>query len=234
MAQTSRLMSTQRKLRRHATVALLIACSVLLLASGVGAQTSGGTPPPVVKLRGEGSDDPLGEMTAWQNELYGTGKDGLIDLHYLANGGYNGREDFLCTVEKNVDPNCAKNAPLKLDYVLSGVPFTPAELGRLANGAADLIDAPVHVAAMGMLLQPPRTPNGSFGVLRQVCDPNNPPTPIPPGVDPNDCTMWTPYTGPTRVPHANLAAMLFSYPAGATPPLKEWAAPGSPRPSELT
>jgi hypothetical protein len=205
-------MSVSRCLRRRAAVALLATCPlVAIAASSVAAQTSGSTPPATVALRGEGADDPLGEMTAWQNDLFGTAKDGLIDLHYLANGGYAARQDFLAG---------------SIDYALSGVPFTPAELAKLPNGASDLIDAPVQVAAMGMLLQPPATSKGSFGVLRQVCDPNNPPTVIPPGVDPNDCTMWVPFTGPVLIPHPNLAAMLFNYSGGATPPLHEWDSAG--------
>jgi ABC-type phosphate transport system substrate-binding protein len=142
-------------------------------------------PPDTVTLRGEGSWDPMGEMTTWQNDLYGTGQTGLINMDYLANGGYTGRLDYLAG---------------SLDYVLSGVPFTSDELKQLPGGAGDLIDAPVQVAAMGVLMNPPINDAlpGMFAVIRQ----HN---------DANQTVDYIPYTGPARVPSPNLAAMLLHF-----------------------
>jgi ABC-type phosphate transport system substrate-binding protein len=162
------------------------------LLVGVASQsTSGGraraadSPVDTVTLRGEGSWDPMGEMTTWQNDLYGTGQSGLVNLDYLANGGYTGRQDFLAG---------------GLDFALSGVPFSADELKQLPGGASGIIDAPVQVAAMGVLMNPPINDAfpGQFGVIRQHND--------------ADQTIdYLPYGGPVRVPNPNLAAMLLHF-----------------------
>jgi len=163
-----------------------------------------------VTLQGEGSYDPLGEMTTWQNDLYGTS--GAISLNYLGTGGFDGQQDYLAG---------------DLDYVISGVPFTAAQLATLPGGASDLIDAPVLVSAVGVMLARPSVSNDHPGFVdfRQVCDPDNPPDPLPTGLsDPGDCATFIPYTGPVRVPADNLAAMLINY-TGGNPKVKDWDNP---------
>jgi hypothetical protein len=172
-------------------VAGLLAATLLVVltmrASGAHAASPAPTP---VTLLGEGASDPTVEMTAWHNDLYGTS--GAIDLTYAALGGYQGRQDFLAG---------------NVDYVISGVPFTSSELAHLPHGSSDLIDAPVHVSAMGMLLIPPNYPPApGFGVVREPCDPDNPPNPPPP----DNCLDIIPYKGPIRVPNAQLASLMIS------------------------
>jgi len=113
------------------------------------------------------------------------GSTDLINLNYLATGGYTGRQDFLAG---------------GLDYVLSGVPFTPAELAQLPGGAADPIDAPVQVAAMGVLMSPLHNSAapGQFAIIRQLAD---------------GTVQYLPQNVLPRVPSTNLAAMLFNFAA---------------------
>jgi hypothetical protein len=127
----------------------------------------------------------MGEMTTWQNDLFGTSQTGLVNLNYLPNGSYFGRQDYLAG---------------SVDYVLSGVPFTSDQFKQLPGGASGLIDAPVQVAAMGILASPVQNvaQPGRIAVLRQFDDANQD-------------IQWIPYTGPLRVPSPNLAAMLFNF-----------------------
>jgi hypothetical protein len=205
----------RHRARRAAAIAGAVLGGVVLLLAGgppiTGRSAAATTPGQAqVTLQGEGSWDPLGEMTTWQNDLYGTS--GAISLNYLATGGFSGRQDYLAG---------------DLDYVISGVPFTQAELATLPGGAGDVIDAPVLVSALGVMAARPSISldHPGFVDLRQVCDPDNPPNPLPPGLsDPDDCANFIPYTGPIRVPADNLAAMLLNY-TGGKPLLQNWDNP---------
>jgi hypothetical protein len=187
-------------------------CGLVLAAGGPGPARAATTAPALatVSLQGEGSWDPIGEMTTWQNDLYG--QSGAINLNYLANGGYTGRQDFVAG---------------NLDYVISGVPFQPSELATLKGGAAAIIDAPVMVSALGLLLRPPHLTNGitsGFGLIRTGCDPNNPPDVVPPPFD-SSCLDRVPYTGPVNLPAENAAAMLLGVRGNGSVALNEWDNP---------
>jgi hypothetical protein len=153
--------------------------------------------PQTVVLNGEGSTDANGEVPTWKTDLFGSGEIGLIDLHYLSNSGYSGRQDFLAG---------------GLDYILSGVPFTAKELAQLPHGGSDIVDAPVHVAAMGILGGPVRASQPFFG--QQTL-----------GViswDSQENPTFNSYHGPIQLPAANLAAMLLHDTAN---PLEHWDNP---------
>jgi len=191
-----------REIGRFTAVAFLV---TLILVPVLGRRTpaQAAAVPPLVNLQGEGSYDPMGEMTSWYDDLYGTSQTGLVSLNYLPTGGFQARQDLLAGT---------------VDYALSGVAFTSAELGRIQGGAAGIIDAPVQVAAMGFLYAPPAPsilfPSG-FGLIRQTGDPSNAPCSLPAGVavtsplwDAADCLLYVPQSSSVRVPHKDLAAML--------------------------
>jgi hypothetical protein len=88
-----------------------------------------------VQLSGAGSDDPSGELLAWQKELYGTA--GKINLSYDEVGDLTGRQVYI---------NGLSN------FVISGQPFTASDLSRLQGGASSVIAAPVMASAVGLLV----------------------------------------------------------------------------------
>jgi ABC-type phosphate transport system substrate-binding protein len=168
------------------------------------AQTSSTSASPTpVTLSGEGSWDPYRELTNWQNDLFGAS--GLVNLGYTPTGGFQGREDYVAG---------------KLDFVISGNPFTSSELGQLSGGSGALIEAPVFVSALAFAVVPPLmqgvpVPSPSqhgWDVFRQPCDDGNDGTPPTYPDNPAQCDAYSLYSGPINLPPENLAAMLFGQP----------------------
>ncbi|MFN8019174.1 MAG: substrate-binding domain-containing protein [Acidimicrobiales bacterium] len=183
-----------------ATVLLLLAIILLLGGMDRGSGAAAADDPVPVVLKGEGTWGPYRELVPWQDALYGA--EAPIDLQYTSTGSQLGRQDFLAG---------------NLDYVLSGVPFSDAELAQLKGGKGSLIDVPIQVEAMSFLLA---VPTEGFESLDLVCDPYDPDTP-----DPDACIVRTPYDGPIRVPNENLAAMAFRYAGSGDLPANSWNHP---------
>ena len=159
------------------------------------------TPVPMVNLRGEGSWDPYREMRAWQDNLYGPS--GAVNVSYLANGDYFGRQDLLSG---------------SVDFALSGEPFTSGELQQLPHGSSDLIDAPMFVGAVVFPVVPFTQSYPGFLVQRVTCDPNDPNDPQGGGeCYPPPAT----YTGKVKLDPHSLASMTLNY----TQPAKVGDAP---------
>lgn len=178
---------------------------VSIVVSGAAAWSehgSAGAETAPVQLTGGGSWGAYREVLTWQNEL--AESKNPVDLGYTAHGTLLGRQDFVAG---------------DVDYVLSAVPFTPAELAKIPGGAAGVIGAPVQVSSLTALLQRP-VPDG-FVSLELLCDPDDPETP-----DPAACIVRTPYDDVVRVPNQNLAAMLMRYAGTTSPPLSSWNSPG--------
>jgi hypothetical protein len=155
-----------------------------------------------LQLKGEGSWGAYRELLTWQNDL--SDAKTPIDLSYAAHGSLLGRQDFLAG---------------SIDYVLSAIPFTGAELEKIPGGASGVIGAPVQVSSLTALLQRP-VPDG-FTTLTLLCDPDDPEV-----LDPGACIVRTQYKDAVKVPNVNLAAMLMRYAGGTTPPLSSWNSPG--------
>jgi hypothetical protein len=180
--------------------ALVVLGSVLLLATSNTVAPAAPAPPAAIPIKGGGSWGAYQELLPWQNDLSSSKQP--IDLSYTAHGSQIGRSEFLSGAN---------------DFVLSGVPFNPAELAKIPGGASSIIDAPVQVSSIGFLLEAP-VPDG-FATLQQLCDPDDPATP-----DPSQCFVKHAYTGPIRIPDTNLAAMAMHYPGNTFPPLNSWNA----------
>ena len=158
-----------------------------------------------VTLNGEGASDPAGELTTWQNDLFGN--NGSLNLDYIQSGGYKARQDLIAG---------------SVDYAISGVPFTSQELAKLPPGAGSLIDAPVMASGLGVIVTPPYNQSDpsaikhGWGLLNMSASSN---------------TTYAPYTGLTKLPAANLAAMIFNYgqptgnPIDANIALNKWNNP---------
>ena len=149
-------------------------------------------------------------MTPWQDALFGAAAP--VDMRYTPHGSKLGREDFLAG---------------STDFVISGVPFSDAELAQLPHGKADIVDVPIQVSTLGFLVALP-FPNGfQAQTIIPNCDPDDPPPPD------FTCSSRTPYGGDSRpefagqlkIPSENLGAMMFNYP-GSCP----WPAPPSSDP----
>ena len=193
-----------------------------VMSSGTGAVGAAGAratvPPPFVTLRGTGAWSTFEEITPWHNQLAAAASP--IDLRFTPFGSFLGRQDLLAGTA---------------DFALSGVGFTPAQLSAAHRTSADFIDAPIAVATLGILTLLPANARPGFQSLVVRCDPNGDPSTWPPGVtdpfDPvNGCIIWTPYSGPVRIPDENLAAMLFQYQldangGGIDEPLSSWNDP---------
>jgi hypothetical protein len=201
-------MRTNPPSRRRRAVALLAAVVAIAAVTTAGPAGSADAPEPGpdapaarLTLKGGGSWGPYREVLRWQDDL--SEADQPIDLTYTPHGSLLGRQDFLDD---------------KIDYVLSGVGFTPAELAEVPGGANGLIVAPVQVSSLGFLLQSP-IPDGLTEFVIH-CDPDDPNTP-----DPDSCLERRAYTGPVRIPNDNLAAMALRFPGPSQPPLTSWNNP---------
>ena len=173
---------------------------VATATSFAGSPTPVSAAPAPLTIKGEGSWGSYREMLTWQNALGAASQP--VDMSYSAHGSLLGRAAVLSG---------------EADFAISGVPYSPAELAP-AGGAGAVIDAPIQVSTMGMLLEAP-FPDG-FVSLKLVCDPDDPTV-----TDPEACFQRTPYTGPIRVPHQNLAAMMLKYPGPGVTPLGSWNHP---------
>jgi hypothetical protein len=150
---------------------------------------------PDTELRGEGAWSVLELNTRWHNELASGTKP--LDFRYTSVGSFFGRQDFLAG---------------DTDFVISGVPFSNAELTNAKKTDADVIAAPVVAASLAIAYQSPDNDKRGFQTFEQVCDPSDRST-WPPGVtNAQQCFHWRQLTGPIHVPADNLTAMLFSYP----------------------
>ena len=141
-------------------------------SSSAGAATSNSP----INLFGEGSWDVGAEMLGWQNDLYGSSAAPKINLGYVQSGGPTALGDVLTGT---------------VDYAISGIPYTTAQLAHYPGGASGIIAAPVMPDAVGFLLNPAV---GGFAIL-------------------NGSTGVTssPYTGPVREPSDNVIAQMFNY-----------------------
>gem|GEM_PF-5637223 len=166
--------------RRAAALAgVVLAISML----GAIAPRRGATAPVPVSLSGRGSWGPHAVLVPWQDTLIGAPSP--IDMNYISNGSYLGRQDFLSG---------------STDFVISGTPFTADELKLLPGGADAIIAAPVQVTENAFLLS---YPYDDFVELKSI------PLGCNPDLDENCTQTLVPYSGPIRVPNENLAAMLF-------------------------
>lgn len=199
-------MNPRLRSRAHRALRFALAMGVALVAAlstgGAGAANADPPQAATVKLDGGGSWGMYRELLDWQNDL--AGSKSPIDLGYAAHGTFLGRNDF-------VDGN--------LDFVISGAPFTADQLAKVNGGAAGLASIPIQVSALAFVLQQP-VPEG-LATLQVKCDPDDPNIP-----DPTKCVVKKPYTGPVKVPSANLAAMALKHPGTVSPPLSSWNNPG--------
>jgi len=180
------------------------AIAVMVASPSSGATTT--TPQQFVSLQGEGAWSITSELVSWQNELATASP--WINLNYVKHGSFLGREDLI-----------AKD----VDFAISGVPFTADELAHVKGGASAFIDAPIQVATLATFVEPPA---GGFQAIVTRCDPDDPTT-WPPDVTDGStqCILRSPYSGPVRIPSANLGAMFLHYPFGGFPPLPAWNNP---------
>ncbi len=183
--------------RQLLVVALLMAVGVFGTRSRVSAQEV--IPVPLLTLEGLGSWGPFGEMTAWQNALYGEAGKPFMDLGYRADGDQLAREQFVDGAG---------------DFVISGTPFLDDELAKVPGGRDGLISAPIHATALAFLLYTPPNPGSGGGLASnvQVCDPDLP------GNEEKNCFEVRQYNGPIRVPDETLAAMTWSTSGSCPPP----------------
>jgi hypothetical protein len=183
---------------------LVLAIAVLIAAistAGPVGSAEPDAPASRLALKGGGSWGAYRELRQWQDEL--SESKSPVDLGYTPHGTFLGRKDFIDG---------------KLDFVLSAVPFTAEELTSIPGGAAGLIAAPIQVSSLAFVVQTP-VPDG-FTSSKLICDPDDPDVP-----DPTACLVKKPFTGPLKIPTANLAAMSLRYQGPGQPPLTSWSHP---------
>lgn len=210
-ARASRTRLTWFGLAARAVVAGVVAIGVTA-ATGIGRSSGATTPTEAVAIQGGGSWAPYQQLVPWQNDLASAAQ--YVNLGYTPHGTLLGRGDFIRTLQGKQQGSGA------IDFVLSGVPFSASELTQVPGGAGGIIDAPVHVASLTALLNPP-----DLGSVNIICDPDDPTTWPANVTDPSQCIQKTPYNGPIRIPHDNLVAMLLRYPGTTNPPLSSWNNP---------
>lgn len=192
-------------LARLRTAGAALACGLFMmfaLTPTSNAATAEDTPP-FVELHGTGAWSVNGALVSWQNDL--AGAKAAVDLNYVKHGTLIGRQDVV-----NGDA----------DFVISGVPFTQAELKNVKGRAESFVSAPVQVATLATFVEPP---TGGFATITARCDPDDETT-WPPDVTDGSvqCIVKAPYSGPIRIPHRNLGAMYLHYFGSPFSPLFAW------------
>jgi len=93
----------------------------------------------------------------------------------------------------------------KAEAAIVGSPYTEEE--RKGSKVSGTIEVPIHVSAAALLLTEPTDGFISFKAVspdeNPICDPQGN------SYEPDTCEVRTRYTGPIRVPHRNLTAMML-------------------------
>jgi hypothetical protein len=152
-------------------------------------------------VNGAGAWSVAEPLVSWQNEL--ATAQGAVDLNYTPHGSQLGREDLIRSL------TVPETDSGHVDFVISGVGFTPGELGSVPGGSSEFISAPVQVSALATLVEPP---HGGFQTQTILCDPQDPTTWPPEVTDGSQCVVVAPINTPVRIPSENLAAMLLHLP----------------------
>jgi PBP superfamily domain len=199
-------MTNQRLRIFRAIGGALIAGTITVAVASPSSGATTAIPQQFVSLQGEGAWSITSELVSWQNELATASP--WINLNYVKHGSFLGRQDLI-----------AKD----VDFAISGVSFTAAEVAHVQGGASAFIDAPIQVATLATFVEPPA---GGFQAIVTRCDPDDPTT-WPPDVTDGStqCILKSPYTGAVRIPSQNLGAMFLHYPFGGFPPLPAWNNP---------
>jgi len=190
-------------LRRTPAWAALALVGSSLLGVGVGIDAAADDAPTPITLKGQGDSDLIAELVSFQNALYEA--DQPTDMSYFNIGSAQGRKNLLSG---------------KADFILSGVPFTAAELAGRAAGAGAIIDVPLSVAALSVVVTTP--PQIGWQTVELPTDPSC-------GTEDEDPTLcavtYGTFEGPFRVPADNLSAMIVGLALSATNNLQSWANP---------
>jgi ABC-type phosphate transport system substrate-binding protein len=189
-------------LRRCPAWAVLGAVGSSLLGIGIGIDAAADDTLPAVVINGQGDSDLIAELVSFQNALYEA--DQPTEMSYFNVGSAAGRRGLLTG---------------KTDFILSGVPFTAAELAARAPGAGGIIDVPVSVAALAVVMTTP--PQIGWQTLEVSSDPicDDPELYDPDLCDPKLGT----FTGPFRVPADSLSAMIMGLEVTVTEDQASWA-----------
>lgn len=167
-------------------------------------------PPEPVTIAVEATRDiSLAQSTPWADAFI----DSLTSLQYRPTSSSRARDHLLAGL---------------IDAAIIGTPYTEEELA--ASKVSGTIEVPIHVSAAMILFAEPF--NSRFAQLKVVspeedpfCDPLSADY-DPAGKNPldpeDDCEVRTEFTGPLRVPPANLAAMMLDL---GTDGLNQWQHP---------
>ncbi len=211
---------TRSRLRAVRTLSAAVAAGVItmaVLSPTSGTARAGAATAPVVfgQLNGEGAWSVFEQLVPWQNEL--STAPSSVDLNYTSRGSFFGRQDLIESL------GTAETDPGHVDFAISGVGFTPDELAKVKGGSSAFISAPVQVATLATLVEPP---HGGFDSQTIRCNPDDPSTWPKDVTDPAlQCVVTTPMTGPIRIPSRNLAAMFLHYQGPEFPALLAWNNP---------
>lgn len=162
---------------------------------------------PVTIVVDGASDIMVAQRTPWLNAFFGS----PITVEYEPASAAFAREHLLAG---------------DVDAAIFGSPYTDEE--KSASKVGTTIEVPVHVSTAVLLMTEPvknPPPGGGYGFseLRYVSPEENPIC-DPEGelYDEDECVIRTKVTGPIRVPHANLAAMMLREPGLQTPAAPQW------------
>ena len=196
-----RSQETGRRLRAWMVLAAVGSAS---WATGIAIDASAADPAVPVEMVGAGDTDFLALQTQFFNALYDAPQP--TDIQYFSRGVSEARASLL-----------AGNA----DFVLSGSPFTAAELAGRPTGGGEIIDVPVGITGLTVALVFARV-----GDLDQVVPATDPSC----GGDdeiPELCIPTeTPFTGEWRIPPDALAAQQLGLPASFQQNrLADWSSP---------
>lgn len=173
-----------------------------------------------VLVEGKGTAQLSGELVSWQDALYGANQQ--VDVSYFSRGADEGRSDLLRG---------------KVDFAVSGIPFSEGELADKPADAGELISAPISMAALAVVFNSPVSGVGAWSTQHadQACLDewqgqydewlfNGGPDPA---YDPETCYTRGTFEGPFRVPPANLAALMLGInPSFQSNRLAAWSDPG--------
>lgn len=178
-----------RRLHRIPAWLALALCGSSLIVTGHVMEARAAEVAVPVTVTATGDSDNFAELRGWQNVVFGASIP--VDFSYYELGSTVARRDLLDGTS---------------EFAIVGVPFTEAELAERPADAGELIELPVSVTSLSVIVTEP-TSGGQPGWLTARVDPECD--------DPNgECeTLYSPYTGPIRIPPDNLSAIVMNLPA---------------------
>lgn len=206
MSSTRSWRPTRSWTKLPAWAALAVLGSGMLITGNVLDVGAVDDPVPVL-IRGSGDSDTIAELVTWQNTMFAATQP--TDVGFSTVGSKLGRQNLLAG---------------RVEFAVSGVPFTASELAGRPAGAGEIIEIPISVGSYVIIMTTPTNVNGAWDT--QTIPPAYCDDPDDPRSDGPECiAVVGTFTGPWRIPPENLSGLMLGLPYSASNNLVSWKNP---------